>query len=175
MRSGALAFDYNSNEKWEFFEKDGKRWARVTGRVRVPKEMRDELHEIVGLDPNEQWIDDGTTDWYMKKWPRIIRVIFWNFRNSVSSRLLATVVLGVQDRNYTVEVTEGNFNEPLLIQRNDYEELGTQRATLHLDDGTKRYWWSYCNRWVTTYFGCQPNGLFAAKWNFPTIGWMFRK
>ena len=164
---------YNKDEKWETFERDGKTWARVTGRWRIPDDVKRQLNFMFKLDGVEQWLDDGTTSWWAPGWPQWIRVVFWYARNPFASRYISTVVLGVQDRNYEVEVTEGRFDQPLLTQRDDLvpPEEGWQKATLHLDDGTKRYWHSYVGPWLTYYYGCQPSGLFALKWNFPKGLW----
>jgi len=158
--------DYNKNEKWEFWTDDaGKKWAKVTGRERIPDSVKRDIAFAFKLDGAEQWLDDGTTAWWAPGWPQWIRQATWLARNPFASRYISTVIWGVQDRNYTVEVTEG-ANDPLLTQRDDIGQTGWQRATLHLDDGTKRYWRSYVGKsWLTWYYGVQPSGLFAVKLN----------
>ncbi len=161
--------DYAKDEKLETFERDGKTWGRVTGRKRIPDDVKNRLCFMFKLDGKEQWLDDGSTDWWAPGWPQWIRVVSWYARNPFASRFISTVVLGVQDRNYEVEVTEGRFDLPFVTQRDDITppEMGWQKCTLHLDDGTKKYWRCYVGKWVTFYYGCQPSGLFALKWNFP--------
>jgi hypothetical protein len=158
---------WNSEEKWEYgMYPNGKRWARVTGRKRAPESLKRNPLWWVKNDFEDQ-VEEAT--WYHPEWPEWKRKLYWNyFRNPLQN--FRQFVAGVADRNYTVDVLEGN-PDPMVYQRNDVkgpdgkEEHGYQKSRLTLDDGTFRYWTSYSGPRVVWYYGHNPSGFYGAKFN----------
>jgi hypothetical protein len=73
-------------------------------------------------------------------------------------------VIGVQDRNYEVEVVHGN-PDPQVVQRNDVGEYGYQVIKLKFKYGVQLPFVSYSGKRVVWYAGWQPSGLFGLKLN----------
>ncbi len=158
---------WNKDEKWEYWTDDkGKRFAKVTGRVRVPESIKTWAWML--RNDYEQQVSEAP--WYHPEWEQSKREFYWDYlRNPLQNARL--YVWGVADRNYTVQVLEGN-PDPMVVQRNDVTgldgkpEQGYQRARLMLDDGTYRDFVSYCSGRVVWYYGYQPSGFWGAKFNF---------
>lgn len=146
-------------EHWtRWTDKDGKRFARVSGRQRCPTKYLLNPFWLASNDYEQQledapWFLPGAPDWW--------RRLRWSLRNPLQNANL--FLFGVADRNYTVEVIEGH-PDPLTIQRDDVNETGWQRAKLTLDDGSVRWWSSYSDDKVVRNFGHQPSGLFEIKY-----------
>jgi hypothetical protein len=156
MGSGSLA-PWVANEVWEFGSyPNGKRWARVSGRERCPEHLK--------RDPKwwaQNSFEEQVQDWYMPNRPKWQRELMWNyFRNPFQNARL--FVWGVADRNYMVDVIEGN-PDPMVVQRDDVGELGYQRTRLTLDDGTVKTFTSYCSKHLVYYYGHQPSGIYGTK------------
>lgn len=144
-------------EKWELFERDGKVWARVTGRQLAP----------ASLKRNPLWwfrnsFEEQTADWYQPEWPQWRRTLYWTlFRNPLQN--YRCFVVGVADRNYEVEVVEGHLS-PFVVQRNDVGQVGYQRTKLHFPNGATRDFWSYSTTNGGSYYhGWQATGIFGVK------------
>src|SRR5215831_3789775 len=148
-------------EKWEYWIVSGKRYAKVTGRQRCPAESWRNIAWGWRND-YEQSIDQAP--WFEPNKPRAERERDWAARNPLQNARL--FVLGVADRNYSVEVLQGN-PDPMVVQRNDVGELGWQKARLFaFEDGSKdRYFASYSGKHLVLQWGCQPSGFFGAKLN----------
>ncbi len=73
-------------------------------------------------------------------------------------------VIGVQDRNYEVEVVHGN-PDPQVVQRNDVGEYGYQVIKLKFKYGVQLPFVSYSGKRVVWYAGWQPSGFFGLKFN----------
>lgn len=150
-----------ANEKWTYFERDGKVIARVTGRERCPKEIQ----TWAWMLRND--FEQQCPDWYQPTWPTWRRELYWNyFRNPLQNA--RCFVWGWTDRNYEVEVMEGRLDQPWLVQRNDLipPETGYQKCRLTLLDGSEtRDFTSYCSDKIVWYYGTQPAGIFGAKFN----------
>lgn len=144
-------------ERWEFFERGGKRIARVSGRQRCPEELKKSWAWRLRND-YEQPVEDAP--WFHPELPLDQRRARWLIRNPFQNGGL--FVWGVADRNYEVEVIEGNPN-PMVVQRNDVGEQGYQKAKLTLDDGTIQNWTSYTSPRLDWSYGCQPTGIFEVK------------
>lgn len=166
---GKTPAPWNVNEKWEYWSDPvtGKRYAKVTGRQRCPDSLKKDYAWWFRND-YEQTVDEAP--WYHPEWPKEKRELYWTyFRNPLQNARL--FVWGWADRNYTVEVVEGN-PDPMVVQRNDVlgpdgkPEQGYQKAKLVLDDGTEtRTFVSYCSSKLVYYSGTQPSGIFGVKWN----------
>ncbi len=155
------------NEKWTFWtDTSGKRFARVTGRERCPASLK--------ANPLWWWRNDyeqslAEAPWYEADKSQAQRERDWAFRNPLQNARL--FVFGVADRNYTVDVLEGN-PDPMVVQRDDVigpdgkPEQGYQRTRLTLDDGAVQYFTSYCGSKITWQLGPQPSGFYGAKFNF---------
>ena len=155
---------YTEHEKWETFERHGKTIARVTGRTPCPKNIQTWAW-MLRNDYQQQ-----LPDWYQPQWPLERREFYWNnLRNPLQNARCFT--WGWMDRNYEVEVTEGRFDQPFLIQRNDLTppEDGYQKCKLTPIDGSDapRTFTSYCSPKLVWYLGTQPSGLYGAKFNIP--------
>lgn len=151
------------NEKWEYWEEGGRRFARVTGREKLPDELKKDWRWWLKND-YQQTVDEAP--WYHPEWPQDKRVLYWNyFRNPLQN--WRAFVIGVSDRNYTVEVLEGN-PDPMVVQRNDVGELGYQRTRLFdFEDNPSevKLFTSYCGPRVVWYHGWQPSGFYGFKFN----------
>lgn len=151
---------WNVNEKWDYWTEGAKRYARVTERIRVPDAIKTWAWMI--RNDYEQQVEEAP--WYHPEWSLERRRLYWNyFRNPLQNARL--YVWGVADRNYTVEVVEGN-PDPMVVQRDDVGELGYQKTKLTLDDGTTRTFTSYCSAKFVWYAGHQPSGIYGVKVNF---------
>lgn len=151
-----------ANETWTFWNDDnGKRFAKVTGRQPCPSELKNNIFWGWRND-YEQSIDQAP--WFEPDKPQNQREFDWALRNPLQNARL--FVLGCADRNYTVEVLEGN-PDPMVIQRDDIGELGYQKARLfNFEDGSQdRFFTSYCSTRIVWQWGCQPNGFFGVKFN----------
>src|SRR5215467_4789350 len=95
------------NEVWE----TQHAWARVTGRQRCPEYLKDSYLWRFANDYEQQLSE---APWYMPKYPTWVREVCWRFRNPFQNANL--FVYGVADRNYTVQVIEGDPN-PMTVQR----------------------------------------------------------
>ena len=166
------------NEKWEFGTfADGRRWAKVTGRERAPKELTSNWAWRLRNDYEEQlpgWYHgpDTTIPGYDgPPWDQKKRETYWLYlRNPLRNGGLFT--WGWADRNYTVTVDEGD-PDPMTTQRNDKTNLdgtpqqGYQKATLTANDGSGevRKWVSFCSPKLVWYSGTQPTGFYGFKLN----------
>ena len=156
-----------ANEKWEYFERDGKQIARVTGRERCPSEL---LADWAWLAKNSYEQQVSEAPWYHPEWPEWRRQIMWDYqRNPLQNARL--FLWGWADRNYEVSVIEGD-PDPMTIQRNDKvwpdgkPGRGYQRTRLQLIGGSEtRYFLSYCSDKMVYYYGTQPTGIYGAKFN----------
>src|SRR5512139_3883927 len=94
------------NEKWEFGTlPNGHAFAKVTGRERCPDKYKKNPLWWFGND-FEQQSSDADAKWFHPDWPEWRRQLAWNYlRNPLQNASL--FVLGIADRNYTVEVIEG--------------------------------------------------------------------
>ena len=159
-----------ANEKWTY----GPDWAKVEGRERCPDNLKKDYAWWLRND-YEQSI--GEAPWYHSSLPLVLRETLWSFRNPLQNANL--FVFGVADRNYTVQLQEGERDPAklsgvpaaMVIQRDDLipPQTGWQRALLTLDDGSTRTWNSFVGRGVMIGWGCQPTGLFEWKLH-PHIG-----
>jgi hypothetical protein len=80
---------------------------------------------------DEQTVQEA--DWYLPSRPEWYRELMWGLRNPLQN--FRAYVLGVQDRNYRVEVNCGHPDEN-VVQRDDVGEKGWQLATLKFPSGT---------------------------------------
>ena len=71
-------------------------------------------------------------------------------------------VIGMQDRNYRVEVLRGH-PDANIVQRDDVGEMGWQIAMLHLPSRVRLPWVSYSGKRVVFQAGWQPSGFFGFK------------
>lgn len=157
---------WNVNEKWEYWEANGKRYARVTGRTAAPDVLKKNWAWWFRNDWDQK-VTDPDAAWFHPEWPQWRRELVWNVQRNpmMNFRLF---VAGVADRNYTVEVIEGN-PDPMTIQRNDWKgpdgkaEMGYQKTKLTLDDGTVKTFTSFCSEKVIWYLGTMPTGIYGAK------------
>jgi hypothetical protein len=144
--------------------------ARVTGRERCPKALLDDAQWLVRND-YEQTLDEAP--WFEPDKLLDVRQRDWNLRNPFQNARMFKV--GWADRNYEVEVTQGRYDLPLLIQRDDLmpPEYGWQKATLTMLDGSEReHWTSFSGPNLTYYTGIQPNG-FCGGVKFVPRTWEF--
>ena len=127
----------------------------ITGRMKKPAVKK--LNPIwwFGNDDEQQ-----TADWYHPEWPRWRRDFYWSFlRNPLQN--FRCLVIGVQDRNYTV-----TGRAPVMtVQRDDLgpPERGFQWCVIHtlIPLG----FLSYSGKHVVWYIGWQPSGIFGVKFN----------
>ena len=113
--------------------------------------------------------EEQVADWYQPAWQQWRRKMYWDyFRNPMQNARL--FVWGWADRNYTVDVLEGN-DDPMVIQRDDVGELGYQKVKLTLEDGSTRFFTSYCDETRAWYYGTQPSGIYGAKFNLKRSGY----
>jgi hypothetical protein len=77
---------------------------------------------------------------------------------------LPRLVIGVQDRNYEVEVVHGN-PDPQVVQRNDVGEYRYQVIKLKFKYGMQLPFVSYNGKRVFWHVGWQPSGFFGLKFN----------
>src|SRR4051812_48504484 len=89
---------------------------------------REKIRLSIKLNPlwwlgndTEQTVDQA--EWYHQDWPEWRRSLVWELRNPLQN--FRAFVIGVQDRNYEVEVVHGN-PDPQVVQRNDVGEYGYQ-------------------------------------------------
>lgn len=165
---------WTANEKWEYWTdpNTGKRFAKVSGRTRVPDSIKTRAW-MIGND-YEQKVTDADAQWYHgttsnDPWPEYKRIMYWNyFRNPLQNARM--FVWGWADRNYVVDVLEGN-PDPMVVQRNDVTgadgkpELGYQKSRLTMDDGTTATFTSFCSDKLVWYAGIQPSGFYGCKFN----------
>jgi len=133
---------------------------RVTGRT--PVSLGKKLNPLwwFGNDA-EQTVDEAP--WYHPEWPEWRRYLYWNaFRNPLQN--FRSFVIGVQDRNYEVEVIAGN-SDPMVVQRDDVGELGWQIAVLEFASGVWLPFISYSGRRLVLQIGWQPTGFATLKLN----------
>jgi len=163
-----------ANERWEFWLPDGTpssnpegcKWARVTGRQPCPPDLKKNFGWWWRNDYEQQLSE---APWFEPGKDEATRARDWALRNPFQNANL--FVLGCADKNYTVIVDEGHMN-PFAIQRNDFTgpdgkpETGYQKARLYAfeDKSKDRAWTSYSGKLVY-YYGTQPTGLFALKFN----------
>ncbi len=158
---------WTKDEKWEFWEDNGKRYAKVSGRQRCPKELTSNWWSWWWRNDYEQNLSEAP--WYEPDKPQAQREADWAMRNPLQNARL--FVFGIADRNYTVEVTEGN-PDPMVVQRDDVigadgkPEQGYQRLLFHLDDGKTQTFASYCKGSYRWQWGPQGSGFFGAKLNW---------
>jgi hypothetical protein len=155
------------NERWEYFQRNGKMWARVSGRTPIPASYK---NNPVWWTQNsfDQTVDHAP--WYHPDWPEWRRVLYWSyFRNPGSNGKM--FVAGVCDQNYEVEPLEGN-PDVLVVQRDDVtlpsgrQDMGVQSSRIHLPNGTTRDWYSYTSAHLVLDMGTQPSGVFEVKTTF---------
>lgn len=146
-------------ERWEFWSEGDKRFARVTGRQPCPVDLKNSLSWWLRNDYEQSLAE---APWFEPDKPQDQRERDWALRNPLQNARL--FVFGCADRNYTVEVLEGN-PDPMVIQRDDVGELGYQKARLFNfeDKSPDRFFTSYCNAHVVWQWGCQPNGFYGLK------------
>jgi hypothetical protein len=146
-----------SAEKWEYVARpDGKVIATVTGRQRCPENLKTFTWGL--RNDYEQNLTEAP--WFEPDEPQAKREFDWAVRNPFQNARMFT--LGWADRNYRVEVTEGRFDLPLLLQRDDIGEWGWQKCVLTLLDGSEaRFYKSFAGPNLLTQEGMQPNGFYA--------------
>jgi hypothetical protein len=146
------------NETWEFLNRGDKVIARVTGRERCPKSIQ----TWTWMFRNDYEQNLAEAPWFEPTKPQDERERDWALRNPLQNARL--FVWGWADRNYEVEVLEGRFDMPLLVQRDDIGEVGTQKCKLTLLDGSEtRTFTSYSSKKLLWYLGTQPSGFYGAK------------
>ncbi len=145
-------------ERWSFFQRDGKTIAKVEGRERCPTDLKSDWVWRFRND-YEQTVEEAP--WFHPELPIEQRRSLWLLRNPFQNGGL--FVWGVADRNYEYEVTEGRYDMPMLVQRNDIGEQGYQRGILRLDDGATKTWTSYSSPKLDWSLGCQPTGIWEIK------------
>lgn len=157
---------WNANEKWEFWtDAKGKKFAKVTGRTLAPAKLKADPLWWFRNDYEQQI---GEAPWFMPGFPEWMREAAWSVRNPMENGNM--FAWGVADRNYTVDVIEGD-PDPMVIQRDDVigpdgkPEKGYQRSRLTFEDGKVKYWTSYCDDHVVHSYGWQPSGLFEIKFH----------
>jgi len=148
-----------ANELWTYANRaDGKVIATVTGRERCPEKLK----TIAWGLHNDYEQQLSTAPWFEPDKPQSERERDWSIRNPFQNARM--FILGWADRNYSVEVTEGRFDQPMLLQRDDLSppEFGWQKCVLRLLDGseTRRYE-SFAGPKLLTQSGTQPNGFYA--------------
>jgi hypothetical protein len=152
-----------ANERWTYWiDSTGKHYAKVEGRERCPASLK---RNLIWLVQNTYEQQASEAPWWHPEWPENVRELYWNYlRNPLQNMRL--FVLGWADRNYTVDVLEGN-PDPMVVQRNDVGELGYQRTRLRLNDGSGiRFFTSYSRSAHSAwYIGTQPSGIYGIKWD----------
>jgi hypothetical protein len=128
---------------------------------------REKIRLSIKLNPlwwlgndTEQTVDQA--EWYHQDWPEWRRSLGWALRNPLQN--FRAFVIGVQDRNYEVEVVHGN-PDPQVVQRNDVGEYGYQVIKLKFKYGMQLPFVSYSGKRVVWYAGWQPSGFFGLKFN----------
>jgi hypothetical protein len=128
---------------------------------------REKIRLSIKLNPlwwlgndTEQTVDEA--EWYHQDWAECRRSLGWAPRNPLQN--FRAFVIGVQDRNYEVEVVYGNF-DPQVVQRNDVGEYGYQVIKLKFKCGVQLPFVSYSGKRVVWYAGWQPSGFFGLKFN----------
>jgi hypothetical protein len=106
----------------------------------------------------EQTVDQA--EWYHQDWPEWRRSLGWALRNPLQN--FRAFVIGVQDRNYEVEVVYGN-PDPQVVQRNDVGEYGYQVIKLKFKCGVQLPFVSYSGKRVVWYAGWQPSGFLVSS------------
>ena len=126
---------------------------------------REKIRRAIKLNPlwwlgndTEQTVDQA--EWYHQDWPEWRRSLGWALRNPLQN--FRAFVIGVQDRNYEVEVVYGN-PDPQVAQRNDVGEYGYQVIKLKFKCGVQLPFVSYSGKRVVWYAGWQPSGFFGLK------------
>ena len=175
-----------ANEKWEFGTDAKGRFARVSGRLPTPPNLKKDWAWGLRNDYEEQlpgWYhgpDHMLPGWMGPEWSLAKRQAYWLYlRNPL--RNAGLFIWGWADRNYTVRVTEGD-PDPMVIQRNDLTgpdgqpQQGYQKALLTADDGTgeTRTWTSFCSPKLVWYSGTQPTGFYGFKFNPLFLGQLFK-
>ena len=128
---------------------------------------REKIRLSIKLNPL-WWLGNDTeqtvhqADWYHRDWPEWRRSLGWALRNPLQN--FRAFVIGVQDRNYEVEVVYGNF-DPQVVQRNDVGEYGYQVIKLKFKCGVQLPFVSYSGKRVVWYAGWQPSRFFGLKFN----------
>ena len=128
---------------------------------------REKIRLSIKLNPlwwlgndTEQTVDQA--EWYHQDWPEWRRSLGWALRNPLQN--FRAFIIGVQDRNYEVEVVHGN-PDPQVVQRNDVGEYGYQVIKLKFKCGVQLPFVSYSGKRVVWYAGWQPSGFFGLKFN----------
>ena len=156
-----------AGERWEFFQRNGKTIARVTGRNRCPPELLNDAGWLLRNDYEQQLSD---APWFEPNQPQAKREADWALRNPLQNGRLFK--WGWADRNYEVEVTEGRVDQPMLVQRDDIGETGWQKCTLtEIDSDEKRTFSSFSGPNLLYYAGTQPSGFYGYK--FVPRTWQF--
>jgi hypothetical protein len=153
---------WNEHERWETWTDGTKTFARVTGRTPAPTELKRDPRWWLRND-FEQQVTDADAQWYHPEWPEWRRKLYWDyFRNPLQN--YRAFVIGVMDKNYTVEVLEG-VQDPFVVQRDDVGQEGYQKCRLYdFEDGTAdKYFTSYCSAKMVYYYGWQPSGFAGVK------------
>ena len=83
----------------------------------------------------------------------------WALQNPLQN--FRAFVIGVQDRNYEVEVVYGN-PDPQVVQRNNVGEYGYQVIKLKFKCGVPLPFVSYSGKRVVWYAGWQPSGFLVS-------------
>lgn len=138
----------------------------VTGRT--PEPLKDKLNPLWWFGKqDDQGVGTLTSNvgdqapWYHPEWPQWRRYLTWNLLRNPANNNFTFYVIGVQDKNYTVEVLKGNPYGG-VHQRDDVGETGWQISLLKLPSGIKLPWISYSGSWEFN-LGWSPTGNFTAK------------
>jgi hypothetical protein len=135
----------------------GTTTSAVTGRVRVPF-LTKITPRFWFANSFEQTLADAP--WYEPNLPQAKRESDWNNRNPAQN--FRAVVLGVQDKNYSVR-----GRAPVMtVQRDDLQppEKGWQWCVLYGGDlWVPRFFFGRCGNWITQYYGWQPTGFAGVK------------
>ena len=120
---------------------------------------------MVARQRYRQTVDQA--EWYHQDWPEWRRSLGWALRNPLQN--FRAFVIGVQDRNYEVEVVHES-PDPEVVQRNDVGEYGYQVIKLKFKYGVQLPFVSYSGKRVVWYSGWQPSGFFGLKFNLHSEG-----
>src|SRR5512139_1073168 len=122
---------------------------------REPKPLTKKLNPIwwFGIEDDQTYQEAN----YHPEWPEWRRKLMWQYiRNPLMN--FNSYVIGVQDRNYKVEVLHGH-DDPNTYQRDDVGEKGWQISVLKFDNGVRLPWVSYSGKWEFN-IGWHPSGSF---------------
>lgn len=136
------------NPLWWFGKQDDQSVGTMASAV------GDEAPWYHGADPTVK-------GWQGPTWPQWRRFLQFNYARNPFNDNFTFYVIGVQDKNYKIEVLKGH-PDPYTHQRDDVGETGWQVSRIVLPSGRTLPWVSYSGSWEFN-LGWSPSGNFTAK------------